>query len=47
MFDVDLTQELFKPLTIELSAVICDDRPGKTIVAYNGFSDERLCFGIR
>ena len=42
MFNAELTQELFKPSTVKLSAVICDDRPRETIVAYYGFSNERL-----
>ena len=42
MFNVELTQELFKPPTVELSVVICDDRPGESIAAYYGFPDERL-----
>ena len=43
MFNVELTQELFKPSTIELSTVICDDRLGETIAAYYRFLDKRLC----
>ena len=43
MFDVELTQELFKPPTIELSVVIYHDHPEETIVAYYGFSDKRFC----
>ena len=43
MFNVELTQELFKPPTIELSVVIYDDRLEETIVTYYGFLDEKLC----
>ena len=46
MFNVELTQELFKPPTIKLSIVIYDDRSGETIEAYYGFSDERFYLGF-
>ena len=42
MFDVEPTQELFEPLIVELSAIVHDDCLEETIVAYYGFSDERL-----
>ena len=42
MFDVELVQELFEPLTIELSAVISDDRLRETIPTYYGLPDERF-----
>ena len=43
MLDVELTQELFKPSAIELSAIVCNDGSREVIMAYNGFSDKRFC----
>ena len=34
MFDMELTQELFEPSTIELGAIVCDDGSWKAIMAY-------------
>ena len=42
MFDVELFQEHFEPPIGELSAVIHDDHPGETILAYYGLLDERF-----
>ena len=46
MFDIEFTQELFEPLAIELSAVICDDGSKEAIMAYYRFLDEGLCLGF-
>ena len=43
MFDMELTQELFEPLAIKLSAIVSDDGSKEVITAYYGFSDERFC----
>ena len=46
VFDMEFTQELFEPSTIELGAVVCDDGWREAITAYYRFSDERLCLGF-
>ena len=46
MLDVELSQELFEPSTVELSAIIRDYHPRETIPAYYGFSDKRFSLGF-
>ena len=46
MFNMELTQELFEPSTIELSVVVYDDGLGEAIMAYYGFSDEKFCLKL-
>ena len=46
MFDMEFTQELFKPPAIELSTIVYNDGSGEAIMAYYRFSDEELCLGF-
>ena len=40
MFDMELTQELFEPSIIELSAIIHNNHLRETILTYYGFSNK-------
>ena len=46
MFDVELAQELFEPLAIELSAIVYDDGSRKAIMTYYRIPNKGLCLGF-